>query len=58
MKLDEFESGMIYIDVNIFYMYLRKDAANLLTLQNFFLGGMVLSTMRQLRRLFVLQEKR
>jgi len=36
MKLDEFENGMIYIDVNIFYMYLRKDAAHLLTLQNFF----------------------
>jgi len=36
MRLDEFESGMIYIDVNIFYMYLRKDAEHLLTLQNFF----------------------
>jgi predicted nucleic acid-binding protein len=36
MRLDKFESGMIYIDVNIFYMYLRKDAAHLPTLQNFF----------------------
>jgi predicted nucleic acid-binding protein len=36
MKLDEFESGMIYIDVNIFYMYLRTDEAHRTTLLNFF----------------------
>lgn len=36
MKLDEVPGGAIYVDTNIFYMYLRADPAHLSTLTTFF----------------------
>ena len=40
MKLDEVVAGRIYVDVNVFYMYLRSDPEHLASLRSF-LGRVV-----------------
>lgn len=35
MRLDEVTAGSIYVDVNVFYMYLRRDPAHLPTIRTF-----------------------
>ena len=36
MKLDELASGAVYVDTNVWYMYLRTDPAHQQTLTTFF----------------------
>ncbi|MBM4306600.1 MAG: hypothetical protein FJ123_07675 [Deltaproteobacteria bacterium] len=35
MKLDEVSSGLVYLDTNVLYMYLRADPAHLSTIKEF-----------------------
>lgn len=35
MRLDDFSSGQVYVDTNVFYMYLRTDPAHLPAIRSF-----------------------
>src|SRR5215813_13582653 len=55
MKLDEMASGAVYVDTNVWYMYLRTDPAHQQTLTTFF-GRVVRGAIEAFVGILVLDE--